>query len=67
MPRNVRSISGPSVVADGRGFTRRELLAGLGLGVGATVVLGACTMPAPGATPPTPPPGVPDPLPFGEG
>jgi alkaline phosphatase D len=67
MRRPARPGSGPSVVADGRGMTRRELLAGLGLGVGATVVLGACTMPSPGAAPPTPPPGVPDPAPFGEG
>ena len=48
-------------------MTRREMLAGLGLGVGATIVLGACTVPSPGAAPPKPPPGVPDPAPFGEG
>lgn len=62
-----RKGAGPSVVADGRGMTRRELLAGLGLGVGATVVLGACSVPAPSASPPKPPPGVPDPAPFAEG
>ena len=62
-----RRAAGPSVVADGRGMTRRELLAGLGLGVGATVVLGACAVPSPGAAPPRPPAGVPDPAPFAEG
>ncbi|MFM7067876.1 MAG: alkaline phosphatase D family protein [Actinomycetes bacterium] len=65
--RRSQRADGPTIVASNGGMTRRELLAGLGLGVGATLVLGACTMPAPGATPPKPPPGVPDPAPFAEG
>lgn len=57
-----------SIVAGAdRGVSRRDLLKGLGFGVGATVVLGACAVPTPGPTPPTPPPGVPDPAPFLDG
>lgn len=55
------------VAGDGRGMSRRELLAGLGFGVGATVVLAGCSVPAPAPAPPTPPPGVPDPAPFLDG
>lgn len=51
----------------GTAMSRRELLAGLGFGLGATVVLGSCAVPAPSPTPPTPPPGVPDPSPFPDG
>jgi len=51
----------------GRGVSRRDLLRGLGFGVGATVVLGACTVPTPPPEPRLPPPGVPDPLPFPDG
>jgi alkaline phosphatase D len=57
-----------TIVAQGaRGVTRRDLLRGLGFGVGATVVLGACTVPTPAPAPPTPPPGVSDPAPFLDG
>ncbi len=57
-----------SIVAQGaRGVSRRDLLRGLGFGVGATVVLGACAVPTPAPSPPTPPPGVSDPLPFLDG
>jgi alkaline phosphatase D len=59
---------GRSVVPVGtRGVSRRDLLRGLGFGVGATVVLGACTVPSPSPEPPLPPPGVPDPAPFLDG
>lgn len=57
--RRVRAV-------DGRGMTRRELLAGLGFGAG-VVALGACTVPTPSPEPQLPPPGVPDPLPFPDG
>jgi alkaline phosphatase D len=56
------------VVSGGsRGVSRRDLLRGLGFGVGATVVLGACAVPTPAPVPPLPPPGVPDPAPFLDG
>lgn len=55
------------VASGGRGMSRRDLLKGLGFGVGATVVLGACAVPSPAPTPPVPPPGVPDPAPFLDG
>lgn len=48
-------------------MTRRELLAGLGFGLGATVVLAGCVVPSPAPEPPSPPPGVPDPSPFPDG
>ena len=57
----------PMVVAGGRGVSRRDLLRGLGFGVGATVVLGSCTVPSPAPEPPLPPAGVPDPAPFLDG
>jgi alkaline phosphatase D len=55
------------VASGGRGISRRELLAGLGFGVGTAVVLGGCTVPPPDPEPPRPPEGVPDPLPFPDG
>ena len=56
-----------SVAADGGGISRRDLLTALGFGAGALVVLDGCVVPAPAATPPTPPPGQPDPSPFPDG
>jgi alkaline phosphatase D len=55
------------VASGGRGMSRRDLLKGLGFGVGTTVVLGACAVPSPAPTPPVPPPGEPDPAPFLDG
>ena len=61
-------VPGRSVVSGASsGVSRRDLLRGLGFGLGATVVLGACAVPTPSPTPPTPPPGVPDPAPFLDG
>lgn len=53
--------------ADSRGMSRRDLLTALGFGAGATVVLGACSVPAPAFDPPTPPPGAPEPGAFPDG
>ena len=50
----------------GRGMTRREMLRGLGFGVGAAVVVAGCTVPTPG-DPRLPPPGAPDAGPFPDG
>ncbi len=56
-----------SVAASGdRGMTRREMLRGLGFGVGAAVVVACCTVPSPGE-PRLPPPGMPDAGPFPDG
>ena len=52
---------------DSRGMSRRELIAALGLGAGAAVVVGACTVPAPTFDPPAPPPGAPEPGAFPDG
>ena len=61
-------VPGRSVVSGtSSGVSRRDLLRGLGFGLGATVVLGACAVPTPSPTPPMPPPGVPDPAPFLDG
>lgn len=63
-------MAGPmtrTVTAAGSGMTRREMLAGLGFGLGAAVVLDGCVVPPPEPEPPTPPAGVPDPLPFPDG
>ena len=60
--------AGRTLVAQGSsGVSRRDLLRGLGFGVGAVVVLGACTVPTPAPVAPLPPPGVPDPAPFLDG
>ncbi len=47
-------------------MTRREMLLGLGFGVGAAVVVSGCTVPTP-SEPRLPPPGVPDDGPFPDG
>lgn len=54
------------MVAGGRGVSRRELLAALGLGTGAVVVLGGCAVASPPPFP-SPPPGGPDDGPFPDG
>ena len=60
--------SGRSIdAAHGRGMTRREMLVGLGFGVGAAVVVSGCVVPTPAPTPRLPPPGVADPDPFVHG
>ncbi len=48
-------------------MTRREVLAGLGFGMGAGVVLAGCSVGPPAPEPVLPPPGVPDPAPFPDG
>jgi alkaline phosphatase D len=58
---------GRQLASRGSGMTRRELLVGLGFGMGGAVVLNGCVVPAPGPTPPVPPPGAPDPGPFPDG
>ena len=54
------------MVAGGRGVSRREFLAALGLGAGAAVVLSGCVVDAPSTFPP-PPAGAPDGGPFPDG
>ncbi|MEX0768515.1 MAG: alkaline phosphatase D family protein [Microthrixaceae bacterium] len=56
-----------TVVASGRGMTRREMLKGLGFGVGVTVLLSGCVVPSPSENPMLPPAGFPDLAPFLDG
>ncbi|MEI7886693.1 MAG: alkaline phosphatase D family protein [Actinomycetes bacterium] len=56
-----------SIVSSGRGITRREMLKGLGFGVGATVLISGCVVPAPSENPRLPPAGTPDISPFLDG
>ena len=56
-----------TIVASGRGMTRRDMLKGLGFGVGATVLLSGCVVPAPSENPRLPPLGTPDLSPFLDG
>jgi len=55
------------VAPRGRTLSRREVLAGLGFGVGGAVVLAGCTVGPPAPEPVLPPPGVSDPAPFPDG
>lgn len=56
-----------SIVSSGKGMTRREMLKGLGFGLGVTVLVSGCVMPAPSEDPRLPPPGTPDLSPFLDG
>ena len=56
-----------TVTATGRGMSRREMLQGLGFGLGATVFVAGCAVPTPAVEPRLPPPGAPDSGPFPDG